>query len=41
MSNIVRLLDRYETMLTPTEIAAKSKGCRPQEDLTFALSRGL
>ena len=38
-SNVVCMLDRYETALTFTEFAAKSKGLRPQEDLTFALNR--
>ena len=34
------MLDRYETMLTVTEFAAKFNGFRPQEVLMFALSTG-
>ena len=40
MFNVVCTLDRYKTMLTSTEFAAKSNGFRPQEDLTFALNVG-
>ena len=39
-SNVVCMLDRYETMLAVTEFAAKSNYFRPQDDLIFALSAG-
>ena len=38
--NVVCMLDRYETMLTLTEFAAKSDGFPPQGDLIFALNTG-
>ena len=33
-------MDRYETMITFTVLAAKYNGFRPQEDLAFALNTG-
>ena len=40
MSNVVCMLDRYETMLTFIEFAAKSDGFRPQDDPILALNSG-
>ena len=39
-SNVVCMMDRYETMVAFTEFAVKSSGFRPHEDLTFALNTG-